>query len=89
MLEECVICLEPFAEGEDYVTPLACDKRHLFHSDCIEEWLKSENFCPMCKKVQTPRMMRAFSEQFNADYEMLQDVGNLQEHHTADLTSYH
>ena len=51
MMEECVICLEPFTEGEDFVTPLACDKRHIYHSNCIEEWLQSENFCPMCKKV--------------------------------------
>ena len=35
IMDECVICLEPFAEGEDYVSPLACDKRHLYHSDCI------------------------------------------------------
>jgi hypothetical protein len=43
ILDECLICLEPFAEGEDYVTPLACDKRHFYHSNCIEEWLKSKN----------------------------------------------
>ena len=35
IMDECVICLEPFVEGEDYVTPLACDKRHMYHSDCI------------------------------------------------------
>ena len=32
---ECIICLEEFKEGEDYVTPLACDARHVFHSNCI------------------------------------------------------
>ena len=36
---ECGICMEPFEEGYDYVTPLACDARHFYHSDCIEEWL--------------------------------------------------
>ena len=49
-MDECVICLEPFVEGEDYVSPLACDKRHVYHSDCIQHWLETENFCPMCKK---------------------------------------
>ena len=53
-MDECIICLEPFVEGEDYVTPLACDKRHLFHSNCIETWLQTNNSCPMCKKVHTP-----------------------------------
>ena len=33
--EECVICLLPF-ESSDMVTPLPCDKRHYFHSKCIE-----------------------------------------------------
>jgi len=36
---ECGICMEPFEEGYDYITPLACDGRHFYHSDCIEEWL--------------------------------------------------
>jgi len=33
--QECIICLEEFKEVEDYVTPLACDARHVFHSNCI------------------------------------------------------
>ena len=55
---ECAICMEEFQEKEDFVTPLACDARHFYHSDCIEEWLQSKNECPLCKKVQTPNMMR-------------------------------
>jgi hypothetical protein len=35
IMDECLICLEQFNEDEDYVTPLACDKRHLYHSNCI------------------------------------------------------
>lgn len=51
---ECVICAEPFVEGQDYVTPLYCDHRHYYHSDCIESWLVRKNECPLCKKLQTP-----------------------------------
>lgn len=36
--QECAICMEAF-QADDYVTPLACDSRHFYHSDCIEEWL--------------------------------------------------
>lgn len=64
LLDECLICMEEFKEGEDYVTPLACDARHMYHSNCIEEWLKNDNSCPFCKKIQTPKMMRSFSERF-------------------------
>lgn len=89
MMDECVICLETFAEGEDYVTPLACDKRHIYHSNCIEEWLQSENFCPMCKKVQTPNMMRSFRESFDTEYTELvaeynhKEEGGDQHYHVA------
>lgn len=51
ILDECLICMEEFKEGEDFVTPLACDARHMYHSDCIEQWLKNDNCCPFCKKI--------------------------------------
>lgn len=41
-ISECLICLDPFREGEDYVTPLACNAMHVFHSNCIEEWLTKD-----------------------------------------------
>ena len=42
----CIICLEEFDIG-DSVTTLPCV--HLFHTDCIKNWLKSQNHCPICK----------------------------------------
>jgi len=38
----CSICFEDFKE-EDTITPLSCDIRHYFHSDCIEMWMKEKN----------------------------------------------
>jgi hypothetical protein len=58
--------MEQFKEHEDFVSPLACDARHFYHSDCIEEWLTNKNECPLCKKLQTPNMMREFSKNFMA-----------------------
>ena len=43
---ECVICLEEYDRGES-ITTLPC--LHLFHTDCIRSWLKSNNNCPVCK----------------------------------------
>ena len=45
----CWICLSDF-KADDKVSPLECHERHIFHNDCIEEWVKaSHNSCPVCR----------------------------------------
>lgn len=45
--QSCVICLAEFVEGEE-VGKLPCN--HAFHGECIREWLKRGDQCPMrCK----------------------------------------
>ena len=63
-IQECAICMETFKEGQDHISPLLCDERHMFHSDCIEEWLVKKNECPLCKVQQTPNSMRTFGNNF-------------------------
>lgn len=47
---QCAICWGDFKEKEE-VTPLLCDERHLFHTRCIEAWIrKGHNSCPLCRK---------------------------------------
>lgn len=43
----CVICMINF-EKEEEVRCLKC--KHLFHVDCIDEWLAKEKKCPVCKQ---------------------------------------
>lgn len=43
--EECVICLEEFNTKVE-VSWMPCS--HLFHSQCIAEWLMRSNQCPLC-----------------------------------------
>ena len=50
--KECVICFMPY-EADDQVVTLPCDTRHIFHENCIETWLKSNNSCPLCKQPIT------------------------------------
>jgi len=53
--ERCVICQEPFQDGE-CLRALPC--QHLFHCGCIDKWISGENSsefcvisgCPMCRK---------------------------------------
>ena len=44
--KKCIICLEEFKEGDEGIY-LPCF--HLFHKDCIKEWLNAHDDCPICK----------------------------------------
>lgn len=54
--EECIVCLMEFEEDE-MVKILPCG--HMFHTDCIDEWLKRSTFCPLCKA--DPRELKPIS----------------------------
>ena len=43
---ECIICLNNFKKS-DKITFFPCT--HMFHSPCVESWLKMKKFCPVCK----------------------------------------
>lgn len=45
--EECVICMEDFKEV-DQVKFLTCC--HSYHPECIDKWLETHMFCPICKE---------------------------------------
>lgn len=43
----CSVCLDPFCAGE-VVRQLPCD--HMFHSNCIDRWLRKKASCPECRR---------------------------------------
>ncbi|WCJ21917.1 RING/U-box superfamily protein [Euphorbia peplus] len=50
--KKCSICQEDY-EGDDDLGKLECG--HGFHIDCIKQWLKQKNKCPVCKKEPVAR----------------------------------
>lgn len=44
--DKCLICLVKFVET-DNIRYMPC--LHLFHSDCIYQWLRRKKNCPLCK----------------------------------------
>ncbi|KAK8648433.1 hypothetical protein V6N13_129185 [Hibiscus sabdariffa] len=45
---DCSICLNDFVVGESCrVFP---DCKHMFHSSCIDHWLRNHLTCPVCRK---------------------------------------
>lgn len=47
----CAICLSEFQPMETLKTIPDCD--HCFHADCIDEWLRLNGTCPMCRNSPT------------------------------------
>ncbi len=45
-MDKCVICIENFVKN-DMVTKLKCC--HIFHKNCIIEWIKNKSICPVCR----------------------------------------
>ncbi len=46
----CCVCLKDYIIG-DKVLALPC--LHNFHPDCVKEWFKEKNVCPICKSELT------------------------------------
>ena len=46
--EYCSICLNTFSFG-DTVSTLPCNKRHMFHTYCLEKWFYNTVSCPLCR----------------------------------------
>lgn len=46
--DNCIICLDDYAEEQDLVTGIHCS--HTFHAHCIIDWLERNDVCPICRK---------------------------------------
>lgn len=45
---ECIICMSSFQINEK-VKIMPCT--HFFHTDCIRQWFRENDSCPICKNV--------------------------------------
>ena len=78
-IKSCAICIDNFERG-DQVTPLRCDMRHTFHSDCIAEWFQENNICPTCRRYISPDDMRQQRDEIEA---LLEERGRKLDEHEA------
>ncbi|KAK6911505.1 Zinc finger, RING-type [Dillenia turbinata] len=49
---ECAVCLNEFEDDETLRLLPKCD--HVFHPECIDEWLSSHTTCPVCRANLVP-----------------------------------
>ncbi|RYQ90572.1 hypothetical protein Ahy_B09g096623 isoform D [Arachis hypogaea] len=50
---ECAVCLNEFEDTETLRLIPKCD--HVFHPECIDEWLESHTTCPVCRADLLPQ----------------------------------
>jgi len=46
--KECTICFGELCNGEFIVCLPGCE--HLYHWDCLGQWVKVKSNCPVCRK---------------------------------------
>lgn len=46
--EKCAICLNDYEKGEE-VRLLPCGGSHVFHKGCVDDWLRINTSCPICR----------------------------------------
>ena len=60
--EVCWICLENFGADGSNMIQLPCVGQHIFHKNCIVEWIQHNNTCPICKTEITEEILRQVQE---------------------------
>jgi hypothetical protein len=64
---DCTICLMEVSDGEQ-VGVLSCS--HIFHVDCLREWIIRRNACPLCQtEISTPRPVEGESPRVSSSSE--------------------
>lgn len=55
--DECIICMEAF-EATSQVLQLPCNSKHIFHADCIANWVQRNSCWPLWKQVINEETIR-------------------------------
>ena len=60
--KECIICRVEF-DAESQITPLPCNIKHYFHTECVTEWLRTKQECPLCRHKITTQELESFQQE--------------------------
>ncbi len=62
----CAICLENFDSLSDVKQLPIC--HHVFHTNCLTEWLLRHANCPMCRtRISSNQFFQIFEQQISSD----------------------
>jgi ribosomal protein S3AE len=51
--DSCAVCLSDMKEDDENKIVRLVNCKHLFHEQCIRDWLIRDNSCPLCKTPLT------------------------------------
>ncbi|KMZ63087.1 putative Ring finger protein [Zostera marina] len=72
---DCAVCLSKF-EPQDQLRLLpAC--RHVFHSTCIDTWIKSTPSCPLCRSSISTVFVPTFNSRSGRSESFRVEIGNV------------
>lgn len=60
--KDCCICMCEF-DANSVISPLPCAKQHYFHAECLENWLKTKQECPLCREKVTTEKLNQMENQ--------------------------
>ncbi|CAJ1952853.1 unnamed protein product [Cylindrotheca closterium] len=46
---ECCVCLDKYEAGDTICASKNQECTHVYHKDCVMDWLKNHNQCPLCR----------------------------------------
>ena len=78
---ECSICALEFT-NKDFVIQLMCSKGHVFHEDCISDWIKVQLNCPLCRKDIEEKEIRSVSSDISNRKLQMYSESDSPEHYT-------
>jgi len=63
--DDCPICLNALTPGHHCKRSSRCS--HIFHTGCLDKWLKTNNTCPICRYVIDEPNEQHDSDSFHDD----------------------
>ena len=64
VIDECTICLNGYKLNE---TKKTTDCNHIFHEECLEKWLTTNNSCPLCRTELKAKQENRINDIDNTD----------------------
>ncbi len=91
--EECAICLNniDITDTTSPLSTLTC--KHIFHSECVDQWVAEHRTCPICRKVQPTKhndiLEAVLDENLAAVTLLLNNDADIEAHNEHGDTSLH